>query len=317
MSVAVRSSGNDVPPSEAAATLWMAAIDRLRKHIASLCDQRSAGQSPSSTAAEKDLIAPLLQEPRFAWLMQTFDLDALDGAILLIAAAGEIDPSIELLLASAASHPRHGGVSSVSCMGLLAIDAAQRVAMRRRFTAEHALFQHRLLLATARSAGDVDPWRRGQLSVDPQVLGMLLYEPGIDPRLARYCRLIEPVAESESTPLSRGQWQRLVTMADHTQATHRALHLQFHGNPGSGRRQTAEALANTLGLKLLVADVAQIAGAPEFAELLAPLFRQAWFSDALLYIEGVQTLSANVELERLLDATSEDSGITVLATPLQ
>ena len=212
------------------------------------------------------------------------------------------------------------GLTATLCVDALATDVARRLSMRNRFAAEHSLFRHRLLMATGRSAGDIDVVRCGSLRIDPQILGMLLYEPGIDPRLTRYCRLVKPSADADATPLAQQKWLHLLALADHARTKQIPLHLQFHGERGSGRRQSAEMLARSLGLKLLVADAAIIAGTPDCAELLTPLLRQAWFSDALLYIDGVDTLgkfAAGIELDRLLDEIGLDSGITILATPPQ
>lgn len=266
---------------------------------------------------QESLVAGMRREPRFAWMLQTFGLDQVDAAVLAIAVAVELDPSLGRMLVGLTA--REGGLTANACMELIAADVAQRLALRRRFTAEHPLFAHRLLTATSRVAGDIDPSRSGAIGVDPQVLAVLLYESGLDPRLTRYCRLIEP-GGADSPPLAPRRWEKLLAMARHAQDSHSALHLQFHGERGSGRRHSAEALAAALGLKLLVADAALVAGATDCAELLAPVFRQAWFSDAVLYVEGIDSLSrsaSGIELERFLDDIAQDSGITIVATPAQ
>jgi SpoVK/Ycf46/Vps4 family AAA+-type ATPase len=304
----------ELSPAEAAARQWSEAVDRLRVHFSALQEQRAPG------AAVQFPFGSLLHEPRFAWLLENFDLDETDAALLAIAVATELDPLLARMLAEISGSSAASGLTAAQCMDALAPDVARRVAMRSRFAAEHSLFRHRLLMATGRSANDVDAARCGTLRIDPQVLGMLLYEPGIDPRLTRYCRLLQATTNAEGTPLVQRDWAHLLALARHARTKQIPLHLQFHGERGSGRRQTAEALAGALGLKLLVADAAVIAGTPDCAELLTPLFRQAWFSDALLYIDGVDTLgkfASGMELHRLLDEIGLDSGITILATPPQ
>jgi hypothetical protein len=102
--------------------------------------------------------------------------------------------------------------------------------------------------------------------------------------------------------------------------TREPLRLYFHGPQGVGKRRCAEALAYELGASLLVADLGRVvATETDFGETIKFLFRENWFQDAILYLDGVDALRGNARrmaFDCVLDALAEDGGITIAgATP--
>src|SRR5262249_31967183 len=72
-----------------------------------------------------------------------------------------------------------------------------------------------------------------------------------------------------------------------------ALKLYLHGPAGTGKRTAAEALANTRELRLLSADMRHILRAAEsFDALCQRLWREAWFQQAVVFIESIEVLAA-------------------------
>lgn len=294
--------GDDAIPvtagPEHARAHWLAVLDALWD------DLDADGAAGHSSVAIHDAAATLSQEPRVAWLMDVFGLDAIDVAFVLLAVAPELDPRFDAL-------------ATTPWPGLVARSPQEQLSLRARLSPGHVLFRQRLLVP-AMGSNHRDAWRGPGVTVDPQVLDALLYEDALDRRLARYCRLIEPAVDLRAIALTGAQWRPLVEVANRSVATRTALHLQFTGVAGSGRRHAAEALAQNLGLRLLVADLERLGDVASVDDPLAPLLREAWLREAVLYIEGIDGLAGqpgNGDLLRLLEALSEDAGIAILATP--
>ncbi len=286
-----------------ARALWLAVLDRL---WAALAHQGGAASDEVHAAA-----AMLSLEPRVAWLVEVFGLDPIDVALLLLAAAPELDPRF-LNLAGSSSCSLAGPTAWI---GIVARSASERLSLRTRFAPGHVLIRQRLLVASPVTLDARDVGRG--LVVDPQILNALLYEEGLDRRLARYCRLVEPAVDLRAVALTGAQWRPLLGAARNALVARTALHLQFAGVPGSGRRHAAEALAQSLGLHLLVADMQLLGDSGAMEDALAPLLREAWLREAVLYIDGFDAFAAipgNGDALRLLEALSDDAGIAILAT---
>lgn len=258
------------------------------------------------------LIAPLHPEPRFAWLLETFDLSKFDAAVLIITMAPELDRTFERRYGAS----RGGGAArpdSALCVALLCGTLPERAAALERFTWDAPLFRHRLLSLIEPATRGLDPLRCAALAPDPQILRTLFYGEGLDSRLARFCRLLSPGPISAPDDARQRPLDALVA---HAASRRVPLQLVFQGAPGSGRRDAALALAARRGMRLLVADLACAYHLGEFADLVTPLFREAWLQDALLYIEGLDTLmdSPLPELQRFLDDLADDGGISIIAS---
>lgn len=293
------SGAGDVPVAESAQARrhWLAVLDQLWTTLA------RRGDAPGDAVLAS--AALLSQEPRVAWLIDVFGLDAVDVALVLLAAAPELDPRFAELCAG-----RHGWLA------LVARTADERLALRARLAPGHLLQRQRILVAAQSTAEYRDASRGAALVLDAQLLDALLYEEGMDHRLLRYCRLVDPAVDLRAVALEAGQWRPLLGAVRHALNTRAPLHLQFTGLPGSGRRHAAEAMAQQLGLRLLVADMNLLGDGP-LDEALAPLLREAWLREALLYVEGFDTCVAqagNGDALRLLDALAEDGGMAIFAT---
>ena len=97
----------------------------------------------------------------------------------------------------------------------------------------------------------------------------------------------------------------------------RPLTLYFQGQRGAGKVRVAEALAAENGADLLVADLKRLPeNTPEFETTLGLLFREAWWKEAILYIDEVALLRREdraAQYSILLQAVARHSGITILA----
>jgi len=97
----------------------------------------------------------------------------------------------------------------------------------------------------------------------------------------------------------------------------RPLRLYLHGPPGIDHRAIAEALAAKVGARLLAVNLSYLINSPtDFAQILPLIFREAWFQNAILYIDGMDALRTDertVPYQRMLDALAEDAGVTIFA----
>lgn len=104
------------------------------------------------------------------------------------------------------------------------------------------------------------------------------------------------------------------------------LRLYFQGSDRALARRTAEAIAAELQTPLLTADFSRIIAAKvDFEPTLKLILRQAWFDNALLYLEGVEILQEEehaILYQDLLNALAkrdasasfaQTKGITILA----
>jgi AAA+ superfamily predicted ATPase len=273
-------------------------------------------RAPDGPGAAEALVDPLRSEPRFEWLLDTFGLDDLDAACFVIAAAPELERDIAQALARLRGHPPPGRPDCALMQAILCATMDDRLALQARFTFDAPLFRHRLLLLAENAVRAPSPLHATAVAADPQIMRTLCYGEWLDPRLARYCRLLLPRALDDARDASRGPFPDGVTDVLRAATARRApLHLLFQGQPGSGRRDAAHGLASRFGAKLLVADLAYAHALGEFAELVTPLLREAWLQGAWLYLEGLETVleTGSLEVQRFLDDLADDGGICIIS----
>lgn len=297
---------NSVAPASLLATAWGQVLTDLRQHLQSAIDR----VFPGGAAA---LIAPLREEPRFAWLIDTFGLDDLEAASVALCAAPDFDHEVRQAFIRLQGEPRSGRPDLAMLQAVLCDGFDERLSLRSHFAWDAPLFRHRLLqpLATPPVAGEF--LCNSHFAVDPQILRTLCYGEWLDPRLARYCRLHSGPPSEAPAVIDPRPLANLITGA---LAQREPLALSFVGQTGSGRRATAQHLANAAAAKLLVADLAYAQHLGEFAELTTPLLREAWLQGAWLYLEGVDALfeTPSPEVQRFLDDLAEDGGICIIAS---
>lgn len=154
------------------------------------------------------------------------------------------------------------------------------------------------------------------LKPDEQLIRYLLGQEGLDSRLATFCELVGPRGERSSPLLDAKIQQALIALALQAREANQPLHLHFHGPQGVGKRQAAEAIALKLGMKLLVADIATaIASKTELESILPLLLREAQFQDAVLYLQGIEALGSQEQVnnyQRLWEAIAQFPSIAII-----
>ena len=275
--------------------------------------------APALRAADLEETLPdtVDENSRLGWLQRTFTLTAFELDVILLALAPELDLRYERLYAYLQDDVSRRRPSIDLALNLLSPSAEAKLANRAYFAPEATLVRHHLIHLFADPHQPQAPLLAHCLKLDEQIVGLLLGQDSLDSRLAACCQLIEPVVALEDLPLAADMQRTLPVLAGQAHAERRPLRLYFQGPRGAGKRRTAEALARTLGVRLLVVDVARaLAVELDFARLLKVVLREAWLQNGILYLDdldGLRSEERAILYRRLLEALVEDTGITILA----
>jgi AAA+ superfamily predicted ATPase len=269
------------------------------------------------TEAEESSSYPAGDGSRLAWLPQVFDLSAFDVDVLLVALAPELDLRYERLYAYLQDDVAKKRPTIDLALNLLCPSAAEKLARRTHFAPDAPLVRHGLLHLLPDPHQAQPPFLAHYIKLDEQTVRFLLGQDGLDSRLASFCQMVQPTASLDPSLVSTEVMQALSALVVRARETHQPLRFYFHGPRHAGTRQTAEALAAEMGIPLLVTDLARaLAATTDFEQVLRVLFREAWFQDAVLFLEGVDALRGGdqaIRYQRLLDALAEDGGIAILS----
>ncbi|BAY29288.1 ATPase central domain-containing protein [Nostoc carneum NIES-2107] len=260
-----------------------------------------------------DLIA---QDSPLAELIQTFGLSDFDIDIIAIALAPELDRRYERLYAYLQDDVRCKRPSVDLALNLLCASAADKLERRSHFCADAPLIRHNLLHLISESDRSKSTLLARELHLDDQVIRFLLQQPGLDERLATFCQLIYPNTSLNDLYLNAEIKQALATLIIEDWQAQKPLQLYFQGSDKLSKHLTAEALAATIKAPLLTADLAKIAdNKANFAATLNLICREAWFQNALLYLDGLDTLPNDQAIlyADLMRAIAQHRSITILS----
>jgi AAA+ superfamily predicted ATPase len=269
------------------------------------------------TEAEDPSTDPIGDESRLAWLRQVFDLSPFDVDVLLVALAPELDLRYERLYAYLQDDVSKKRPTIDLVLNLLCPSAADKLARRAHFAPDARLVRHSLLHLLPDPHQAQPPLLAHYVKLDEQIVRFLLGQDGLDARLASFCQIVQRTGPMDTLPLNAEVKQALSALVVRARETRQPLRFYFHGPRHAGTRQTAQALANEVGMRLLVTDLVRApATTPEFEQVLRVLFREAWFQDTVLFLEGVDALRVGdqaIRYQRLLDVLAEDGGIAILS----
>jgi hypothetical protein len=255
---------------------------------------------------------------RLAWLERTFGLSSFDTNLLLIALAPALDLRYERLYAYLQDDVAKKRPSVDLALNLLCPSKEAKLVRREHFTSEAPLIRNKLVHLLADPHQIEPPLLAHYLKLDDQIVHFLLGQMSLDRRLSPFCQLIEPIVSLDKLPLSAEIKQTLPSLVVQARVEHQPLRLYFYGPRGGGKRRTAEALACKVGTSLMIVDLARafVANNIGFEEFLKLLFREAWFQDAILYLDGLDVLRSDeraVQHGYLLDTLAEAPGTSILA----
>jgi AAA+ superfamily predicted ATPase len=269
------------------------------------------------TEAEESSLAPLSDVSRLAWLEQAFSLSPFDLDVIVIALAPELDLRYERLYAHLQDNVSRKRPMVDLVLNLLCASREEKLVRRAHFAVDAPLIRHGLLHLLPDPQQVQPPLLAHSLKLDEQIVRLLLGQEGLDSRLVLFCQMVQPAVSLDALPLNAEMKQALSTLVVRARETRQPLRLYFQGPRHAGTRQTAEALAAEVDMPLLGVDLARALAAPtDFEQMLRVLFREAWFQDAILFLEGVDALRVGdqaMRYQRLLDALAEDGGIAIVS----
>lgn len=262
--------------------------------------------------------ADIIQEnSRLAWLQQTFDLSDFDIAIIAIALAPELDRRYERLYAYLQDDVRCKRPTVDLALNLLCTSALEKLTRRVHFSADAPLIRHSLLHLFADSNQTQPPLLARNIKLDRQVIQLLLEETGLDDRLVSFCQLITPKIEFEVLPFKSNIKEGLISLVTANWQENKPTNLYFQGEDISGKRHAVEAIASSLEVGLLIANLEKIVDTKTGVESqLKLLLREALFKKSLLYIEDLavwQTKENTLFYQSLLNQLASYPKITILS----
>jgi len=245
---------------------------------------------------------------RFARLTRSFGLEALDRAVLLLAAAPEVDLRYERIYAYLQDDITRKRPTVDLALSLFTASIADRLAALARFLSDAPLFRHSLVELVPDATVTRPPLLAHTLRVDEQILLFLLGFGSLDRRLAAYAT----ITPAENDGADQEGLGALLRQA-HTAREPQRLYLQ--GAPGAGKLAAARAAAGKAGQPLLELSAVTFPFDDE-GRLLALAIREAWLRDAVLYLGDVDTLAtagSAAQHERVREAFERFEGTLILA----
>ena len=291
-------------------------------HVNSEDVHRSLSDSPGNPLFHPDNAIALPSDfipadSRLAELQQQFQLSDFDVDIIAIALAPELDRRYERLYAYLQDDVRCKRPSVDLALNLLCPTAAEKLARRIHFAADALLLRHNLLHLVPDPNQPKSTLLAHQLHLDDQVVRFLLQQPGLDARIAPFCQLIQPTLSLDTLPLSPELKQALSALVVEDWQEQKPLLLYFQDLDRAGKRHTAQALAAEVKAPLLAVDLARMVEAKiDFEPTLKLVFREAWFQEALLYLDELDVVQSDeqaMSYQCLIRAISQNQGITILA----
>jgi hypothetical protein len=252
----------------------------------SLAGESGAPILQVGAAASETFFADLMN--RNSWLAglgRAYNLSAFDLGLVSIAIAPEIELRYERIYAYLQDDITRKRPTVDLALNLLCASASDKLVRRAHF-AGHAPLMRQGLLHLIPDPNQIEPPLLAHyLKLDDQIIRLLLGREELEPRLGRFSQLLQPTVVLEQLPLSLETKNALATLTVPAWQTQQPLCLYFHGQHGVGKRRTAEAIANQLGVSLLVADMVLALDLQVDLELtLRLLLREAQYQNAIVYL---------------------------------
>lgn len=275
------------------------------------------GDNDTQHLADDFFSYPPSRGTRLAWFQQTFGLSDFDVDVVAIALAPEIDRRYERLYAYLQDDVTCKQPTVDLALNLLCDSRAARLMRRDRFAPDAPLLRHGLLHLVPDRDRVKSTLLAQYLQLDEQVIHLLLGQKGLDTRLVSFCQLVQPTVSLKELHINPEIKQALSVLVVQDWQRCQPLRLYFQGSDRISKRRTAEALAAAVQAPLLAVDLARIVEAKvDFESTLKRLFREAWFQNALLYLDGLDVVQSNdqsISYQCLLAAVAENRGITILS----
>lgn len=235
---------------------------------------------------------PVQACPTLAKLQEMYFLSSFDLSALAIALAPEVDLKYERLYAYLQDDVTRKRPTVDLVLNLLSNSAEEKLNNRRRFAPESPLLRQRIVHLVADPNYVQPPLLAHYLTLDQQMVRMLLGDPGLDDRLVSFCRFEDTcMAPDYAVPETsmRAALAELVRAAGR-QEKEQGLILHFRGVSRAEMHQAARTLAHDCGVRLLTADLSEIKnGQASLDQIIALVLREARSNNAVPYLEAAES----------------------------
>ncbi len=258
---------------------------------------------------------------RFVWLQEQFGLDSFDLGVIAIALAPELDRRYERLYAYLQDDVRAKRPTVDLSLNLLSGSALEKLEDRVHFSSESPLIYHGLIQLIPDPSQSLPSLLAHSIKLDPLVVNLLLGQQSLDERLSHFCKLIIPKQNGHHLPLADKIKYTLPKLVQHHWEDQTPLTLYFHGTDQSIKQDIGEAIAHSLNVPLLIANLNNISDVKsEFLSTFNILLREAKFQNVLLYIDRLDRLQQPDHENRyqdILNLLAEQNRVIILsgATP--
>ncbi len=254
------------------------------------CESPFAGSSRD----EDHLFDSIEEYPaRLADLAQTYNLSRFDLDVVIVALAPELDLRYERVYGFIQDDVTRRRPCVELALNLFCSSAGMKLSRRAHFSSDAPLIREGLLQLVPDPNQVHPPLLAHYLKLDNQVVRLLLEQPSLDARLMSYCEWGEATAALQELPVGGEQKRALLALVSRARQTARPLKLHFHGERGVGKRRVAEALAVEIGARVLICDLSRVPASADFGPTLKLVFREAQMQNAILYLDGVDSLRGN------------------------
>ncbi|HEX8070846.1 MAG TPA: ATP-binding protein [Pyrinomonadaceae bacterium] len=310
--VAAEAANDPAAPGDAYRGLYVSEQDAARLLAQEPCAPAFPGLASAAAPCEPASDYP----PRLARLARMYALDAFDVEVVLLALAAEVDPRYERVFAYLQDDVTRKRPSVDLALNLFCATAADKLARRARFAPDAPLVRQRLLHLLPDPQQAQPPLLAHFLKLDDQITRFLLDQTALDARLEPYCHVEADALTLDELPVADEIKRALPAFAGHALRAGRPVRLYFRGAEGAHRRDAARALARAFDLPLLVFDTTRALAAPDFAQLVELVFREARLRPAALYCADYDALFAQEHAaarRHFRAARAAHTGLCVLA----
>ncbi|HYB76601.1 MAG TPA: ATP-binding protein [Candidatus Bathyarchaeia archaeon] len=259
---------------------------------------------------------PPADESPLEWIARSFGLGSFEADVILLALAPEIDLRYEKIFAYLQDDVTRKRPTVELALNLLCSSLEEKLDRRACFSSHGQLIRQRLVQIAA-DPNQSDPSSLAHyIKLDDQIKRLLLGQAGLDDRLSGFCELIEPSMKWDDLALNEETKRGMLRLAGDARSSNKPLRLYFQRRGGPEKREAAEALANSLSSRLLVARIDRFPDHANATLLWNLVMREAQLQNAILFITSLdefRTADAPLRCRDLLESATAFNGITLFA----
>lgn len=280
--------------------------------------------SPTHVIAQVDCGSVILcaeEFPLLAKIAQAFTLSQFDLDVLAITLAPELDLRYERIYAYLQDDITRRRPSLDLVLNLLCKTAEEKITRRANFAPDSPLIKNGIIRLLADPNQPQQPLLAHNLKLDDQIVRWLVGDRGQDRRLDGCCTTRKGESQAnrawEMLPIPVETSLALRSLLRRSRATKTSLRLYLQGPHGTGKLRAAHLLASEAGGDLIVADLKRLPESlTDFEATLAVLFREAWWTNAVLYFDQFDTMRREdraAQFSALMQQVATHAGVVILS----